>query len=91
MVPARLDVHAALKAVLGRWCGLLLVGLMLWAGASPIAWAQAPETVVLDRARFVSASADIGVSLPYRLQRHDFVAQGEAVRFFHDSGFTRAA
>ena len=83
MVPARLDVHAALKAVLGRWLsGLLLVGLMLWAGASPIAWAQAPETVVLDRARFVSASADIGVSLPYRLQRHDFVAQGEAVRFF---------
>ena len=82
MVPARLDVHAALKAVLGRWLsGLLLVGLMLWAGASPIAWAQAPETVVLDRARFVSASADIGVSLPYRLQRHDFVAQGEAVRF----------
>ncbi len=82
MVAAWLDVHAALKAVRGRWLsGLLLVGLMLWAGASPTAWAQAPETVVLDRARFVSASADTWVSLPYRLQRPDFAAQGETVRF----------
>ena len=82
MATPRLDVHGLIKAVRGRWLtGVLLAWLMLWAGVSPAAWAQAPETVVLDRARFVSASVDTGVVLPYRLQRHDFAAHGETVRF----------
>ena len=82
MATPRLDVHGLIKTVRGRWLtGVLLAWLMLWVGVSPAAWAQAPETVVLDRARFVSASVDTGVVLPYRLQRHDFAAHGETVRF----------
>lgn len=68
----------------GRWrlaprlrvLALLCLTLLL----QPWAWAQAPDTV-LDRAQLVSASTDAWVELPYRLQAHEFAAQGETVRF----------
>jgi signal transduction histidine kinase len=76
------DVRSRWTATHGRWLSGVLMGLLwLWGVAGSMAWAQVPDAVVIDRARLVTSTADIGVDLPYRLKRGEFAAEGEMVRF----------